>query len=497
VTETPENETDRRFPRRFLLTAAGAAAALGLAEVAAPDAEAATTAWQVGGNSGIATNGNGYLGTKNVAPLVFKTAPKNNSPMERMRITPTGRIGMGTTSPSAKLDVQANGAVAVHVGNPSTDTSAIAALITAAKGIALKATSTDGGGIVATSTNNIGVDGSGGYSAVYGTGGLYGGIFYGNNSGAYGVYANGAARGVNAVGGDYGVFGSGTTYGVYGSGPYGLYGKGQYGLYATGTTAGVYCSTTNTSGAGVYGVNGQYGVAGQNGGTAGVRGDSNYVGVWGAGTQWGLYGQASASSGTAIGVQGLAGNSGSYGVYSSGNAHVNGTLSKTAGSFRIDHPLDPENKWLSHSFVESPDMMNVYNGNVTLDAHGKATVHLPDYFGVLNRDFRYQLTTIGGHAPVYIAEEVEDNAFKIAGGTAGLKVSWQVTGIRQDDYGREHPIKVETAKRADERGMREFVPAGSTARKMEIGARAAKFTLPAHPAEPAEAAPATPPRRGR
>ncbi|MGH9844628.1 MAG: hypothetical protein ACREEM_38400 [Blastocatellia bacterium] len=69
-----------------------------------------------------------------------------------------------------------------------------------------------------------------------------------------------------------------------------------------------------------------------------------------------------------------------------------GTLSKGGGSFKIDHPLDPENKYLYHSFVESPDMMNIYNGVVTLDETGQAEVELPDYFSALNRDFRYQFT---------------------------------------------------------------------------------------------------------
>ena len=43
-------------------------------------------------------------------------------------------------------------------------------------------------------------------------------------------------------------------------------------------------------------------------------------------------------------------------------------LSKSIGTFKIDHPLDPANKYLSHSFVELPDMMNIYNGNVMTDA---------------------------------------------------------------------------------------------------------------------------------
>ena len=97
-------------------------------------------------------------------------------------------------------------------------------------------------------------------------------------------------------------------------------------------------------------------------------------------------------------------------------------------------------------------MMNVYNGNVVLDDDGEATVELPAYFAALNRDFRYQLTCVGAHAPVYVADEIHRNAFRVAGGHAGLTVSWQVTGIRQDAYATARPIPVEQDKTADERG---------------------------------------------
>jgi hypothetical protein len=125
---------------------------------------------------------------------------------------------------------------------------------------------------------------------------------------------------------------------------------------------------------------------------------------------------------------------------------VTGNLSKGGGSFKIDHPLDPANKYLYHSFVESPDMMNIYNGNVELDASGGATIQMPEWFSVLNRDFRYQLTCIGGFAPVYVAEELANNQFKIGGGKPGLRVSWQITGIRQDAWANAHRIPVEEEK---------------------------------------------------
>jgi hypothetical protein len=165
-------------------------------------------------------------------------------------------------------------------------------------------------------------------------------------------------------------------------------------------------------------------------------------------------GTASAGTGsTAYGIYGAKSGTGTgYAGYFQGAVHVAGTLSKAAGAFKIDHPLDPENKYLQHSFVESPDMMNVYSGEVELDATGAATVTLPTYFEALNRDFRYQLTCIGGYAPVYIAERISGNQFKIAGGTPGLAISWQVTGVRQDAYAKAHRIQVEVDKPANERG---------------------------------------------
>ncbi|HSP16789.1 MAG TPA: hypothetical protein VLV78_18730 [Thermoanaerobaculia bacterium] len=140
-------------------------------------------------------------------------------------------------------------------------------------------------------------------------------------------------------------------------------------------------------------------------------------------------------------------------ISSTGAVTVVGTLSKGGGSFKIDHPLDPQNKYLSHSFVESPDMKNIYDGVVRLDANGEATVDLPDWFEALNEDFRYQLTAIGKPSPgIYVAEEVHDHQFRISGGSAGAKVSWQVTGIRHDAFANAHRIVVEEEKSGVERG---------------------------------------------
>ena len=135
-----------------------------------------------------------------------------------------------------------------------------------------------------------------------------------------------------------------------------------------------------------------------------------------------------------------------------GDLDVRGTLTKGAGTFKIDHPLDPARKYLSHAFVESAEMKDLYDGVVLLDACGEACVELPYWFEALNRDFRYQLTCLGGYAPVYVAEKIRDHRFKIAGGKAGMEVCWLVTGIRHDSYAQAHPLIVEQEKGEPELG---------------------------------------------
>jgi len=260
----------------------------------------------------------------------------------------------------------------------------------------------------------------------------------------------------------------------------------------TGSAVGVYGSTASNGGtgvsAGIFGVANQAGtadelVAGTLGynssgsgyavGTAGASASSNGVGIVGASMACaqgstcalaaGVAGELEAAS-TGILLQGMSGTAGNapstatqvFAIDGQGNATfhnvtVNGTLSKSAGSFRIDDPIDPDNKYLYHSFVESPDMMDIYNGVVAVDEKGEATVTLPAWFEALNRDFRYQLTCIGGYAPVYVASEVSGNQFRIAGGRPGLKISWQVTGIRHDSYANAHRIPVEEEKPVKER----------------------------------------------
>jgi hypothetical protein len=132
-----------------------------------------------------------------------------------------------------------------------------------------------------------------------------------------------------------------------------------------------------------------------------------------------------------------------------GPVYVHGTLQVVGGpkNFVIDHPLDPGNKSLYHASIESSEMKNLYDGVVTLDTRGEATVVLPDWFGALNKEFRYQLTPIGASAPeLHVSSEIANNRFTIAGGGAGQRVSWMVTGVRNDPWAQAHPMIVEVPK---------------------------------------------------
>lgn len=96
-----------------------------------------------------------------------------------------------------------------------------------------------------------------------------------------------------------------------------------------------------------------------------------------------------------------------------GNLQVLQSVSKAGGSFKIDDPLEPDEKYLYHSFVESPERLNIYSGNVETDAGGAAWVTLPEYFEALNENFRYQLTCIGTFSQAIVAEEIREGRFLI------------------------------------------------------------------------------------
>ena len=130
----------------------------------------------------------------------------------------------------------------------------------------------------------------------------------------------------------------------------------------------------------------------------------------------------------------------------SGDLGVFGTLSAAAKFFRIDHPLDPEQRFLQHAAIESDRFLTLYSGNVVTDASGQAEVVLPDWFEALNRDFRYQLTVIGSFARAIIGEEIDNGRFLIRTDAPAVKVSWQVTAERRDAWAEANPLIVEPSR---------------------------------------------------
>ncbi len=125
-----------------------------------------------------------------------------------------------------------------------------------------------------------------------------------------------------------------------------------------------------------------------------------------------------------------------------GNLTVVGTK-----AFTMDHPLDPLNKLLVHAAIESNEVLNAYSGNITTDSSGKAMVSLPDYFEALNKDFRYQLTVVGGgFAQAIVSREVKGNQFEVATNQPNIKVSWEVKGVRNDERMKKFPFVAEAEK---------------------------------------------------
>jgi hypothetical protein len=323
--------------------------------------------------------------------------------------TTTDNVGIGTSTPSSKLYVVGE----VGGDNSGTSSSTILAL-----------------GVTA---NN------------FGSGRSVGGNFYGLGSGE-GIHMGLKSHAGGSTADNRGIWASASANS---GSAYGVFGFGEIVSDGSGTAHGAYCNSYNF---GTGDCRGVYAYAQASSGDA-FGAKLAAVRFGGAGSNYGVFASASTSGGVNYGVYGTA-SSGTtnWAGYFSGNVHVTGTLSKGAGSFKIDHPLDPENKYLSHSFVESPDMMNVYNGNITTDAVGQANIELPEYFSALNKDFRYQLTVIGQFAQAIISNEITGNQFSILTDKPNVKVSWQVTGVRKDAFAEANRIQVEVAKPDNERG---------------------------------------------
>ena len=321
-----------------------------------------------------------------------------------------------------------------------------------------------------------------------------------NNTDQYGIKGTAEGSGSTGTGVHYGVYGTANGSGLNNIGTYGLAqstssaaNSANRGVFGNGNSTssvfnqgvlGIAIPTRNSTtgyNAGVLGEaaghsNINYGFISLNYGTGNTNygsADFAYGSVTGSKKNIGSYAYVFGAD-TNIAVRAYAkddAGSVNYGVYSEvagiagsmagrfigntrveGNLVVTGSISKGSGTFKIDHPDDPENKFLVHSFVESPDMMNVYNGNAITDANGFVTVELPDYVENANKDYRYQLTPIGQFAQCIIKEKVKGNKFVIQTDKPNVEVSWMITGIRSDPYANQNRIVPVVDKDQNEKG---------------------------------------------
>ena len=163
-----------------------------------------------------------------------------------------------------------------------------------------------------------------------------------------------------------------------------------------------------------------------------------------------IEGNSAPAAGWGIGVLG---SGGWYGVACIGDMTATGVK-----PFTIDHPADPANKTLKHFAIESNEVLNMYRGVIELDANGEATVILPDYFSLINKDYSYQLTAIGTSQSPYVKAEIENNKFVVAG-TPGTKVSWTVYADRNDPYMQQNPERgLDVVEKEGERKGKYFAP---------------------------------------
>lgn len=245
-----------------------------------------------------------------------------------------------------------------------------------------------------------------------------------------------AVRGLNQrTNGGMGVEGVGYN-GVAGSSAY----NQGYGIYGSNSSSPNIGSGYNAIGvAGIGGV----GVVGQttNGQLTGVMGQNFNTGM--TYNNIGIYGES--TTGVGVWGQGVS----FYGVYANGDFGASGIK-----AFVIDHPFNPSQQYLRHFSIESNEVLNIYRGSVVLDSQGEATITLPTYVEAINTDYSYHLTPVGAFAPLYISQKMLNGSFGIAGGMAGMEVSWQLVAQRNDPYLQHHPEKreVEPMKRSGEQG---------------------------------------------
>lgn len=173
-----------------------------------------------------------------------------------------------------------------------------------------------------------------------------------------------------------------------------------------------------------------------------------------------------------VGVYGTAGPAG-WAAFLDGDVFVAGEIFLPELTLQVDHPAAPGERWYRRSAVGSFERLSVVSGNARTDASGVAVIDVPDLFARYHRDFRYQLTTVGAAAAAHVSRELRNGRFTVKTDRPRVKVSWQLTAVRDDPSARASEFRPTTAKRGSQRGrFLEPKVYGKSARR-SIGGRAA------------------------
>lgn len=407
-------------------------------------------AWMTTGNTGTIATTN-FIGTTDLVDFVTRT---NN--LERMRVLGNGQVSVNNATPFANTvfssyasgtsDAVAGASTGTGDGvygqntsvgaTPGNGVSGLSNVATA-MGVGAYNINTSGTGIIA-----VGNNAAGNY-AVAGSGGAFTGSRIGVYSLSLNIATTTSSTGIigRDAGGTFTMLNGGS--GVTGSAANSGVGVFAYNSGTTNVSHGVYSSISSLTAAAVLGIGGNSAVQGQTTVASGIGaagfGGANGDGIYGTATGnlgYGVTGVVTVGT-SAIGVYGYAdaGVATRYGGFFDNDLGSSGTK-----TFLIDHPDDPANKMLKHFSMESPEVLNVYRGNVTLGPNGEASVTLPSYFNSINnQNYSYHLTAIGNPAQVYVKQEIFNNQFVVAGGTPGMKVSWVVYSERNDPYLQQNP----------------------------------------------------------
>jgi hypothetical protein len=121
---------------------------------------------------------------------------------------------------------------------------------------------------------------------------------------------------------------------------------------------------------------------------------------------------------------------------------ISGELSKSSGTFFIDHPLPSKTEThnLVHSFIEGPRCDLIYRGTATLSS-GSATVNLDTASGMtegtwvlLCRDAQVFLSNTSGFSSVRGSVSGNILSIECEDGTSTDTISWMVVAERQDTH---------------------------------------------------------------